>query len=68
MNGVVVWFDYERGFGFVRPSDGTRDVFVHASDVQRAGLDELLKDQRVSFDVACDRGKPRAVNLKRCPR
>ena len=62
--GKVKWFDSRKGFGFIDPDDGEPDVFVHISDVQRAGLSTLNEGQRVSFDIAQDRGKTHAANLK----
>ena len=61
--GKVKWFNEQKGFGFIQ-SDGGQDVFVHISDVQRAGLSGLNEGQRVSFDIAQDRGKTHAANLK----
>jgi cold shock protein len=64
--GTVKFFNNEKGFGFIRPDDGSRDVFVHVSAVTRSGLTTLSEGQRVSFDVEPDqRGKgPKAVNLQ----
>jgi CspA family cold shock protein len=65
--GTVKFFNNEKGFGFIRPDDGSRDVFVHVSAVTSSGLGSLTEGQRVSFDVEPDkRGKgPKAVNLGR---
>jgi cold shock protein len=62
--GTVKWFNSQKGFGFIQPSDGTSDVFVHISAVERAGLSTLNEGQRVSFDVTKERGKSAATNLK----
>ena len=63
--GIVRFFDTIRGFGFIRPDDGAKDVFVHISAVQQAGLDKLKDNQKVSFDVQKgNNGKFFAVNLK----
>jgi CspA family cold shock protein len=62
--GKVKWFDSRKGFGFIQPDGGGPDMFVHISDVQRAGLSTLNEGQRVSFDIAQDRGKTHAANLK----
>ena len=62
--GKVKWFDPAKGFGFIRSDGGGPDVFVHISDVQRAGLSTLNEGERVSFDIAQDRGKTHAANLK----
>ena len=63
--GVVKFFNAERGYGFVKPDDGGRDVFVHITAVERAGLKSLNEGQRITFDVEPDKkGKgPKAVNL-----
>jgi cold shock protein len=62
--GTVKFFNTQKGFGFITPTDGSRDVFVHISAVQRAGLDTLVEGQRVSFEVVTERGKQAAGNLK----
>ena len=63
--GVVKFFNGERGYGFIKPDDGGRDVFVHITAVERAGLKALNEGQSISFDVEPDKkGKgPKAVNL-----
>jgi CspA family cold shock protein len=60
----VKWFSTERGFGFIGPDDGGKDVFVHISAVQRAGLDHLPLGSKVTFDIVESRGKPVADNLR----
>ncbi|HVY04032.1 MAG TPA: cold-shock protein [Caulobacterales bacterium] len=62
--GTVKWFNSQKGFGFIQPSDGSKDVFVHISAVERAGLNSLNEGQKVSFDVVTERGKQAAGNLK----
>lgn len=62
--GTVKWFNPTKGFGFIMPSDGSKDVFVHISAVERAGLSTLQEGQEVSFDVVTERGKTAAGNLK----
>jgi CspA family cold shock protein len=62
--GTVKWFNTQKGFGFIQPDDGGKDVFVHISAVQRAGLQSLNEGQKVSFDIATERGKAAAANLK----
>ena len=63
--GTVKFFNSERGYGFIKPDDGGRDVFVHITAVERAGMKSLNEGQRISFDVEPDKkGKgPKAVNL-----
>ena len=63
-NGTVKWFNSQKGFGFIQPSDGGKDVFVHISAVERAGLSGLNEGQKVSYDVVTERGKSAAGNLK----
>ena len=65
-NGTVKWFNSQKGFGFIQPDDGGKDVFVHISAVERAGLNTLNEGQKVSFDVVTDRkrGKSSAENLR----
>ncbi len=64
--GTVKWFNSQKGFGFIQPDDGSKDVFVHISAVERAGMNGLNEGQKVSFDVVADRksGKSAAENLK----
>ena len=62
--GTVKFFNTQKGFGFIQPSDGSKDVFVHVSAVQRAGMDTLVEGQKVSYEVMTERGKPAAGNLK----
>jgi len=63
--GTVKFFNTQKGFGFIQPSDGSKDVFVHISAVERAGLYGLNEGQKVSFEVVADRktGKSSAQNL-----
>ena len=62
--GTVKFFNAAKGFGFIAPEGGDKDVFVHASAVESAGMDTLVEGQRVSFDVIEERGKLAAGNLK----
>ena len=62
--GTVKWFNATKGYGFIVPQDGGKDVFVHITAVQAAGLRGLDEGQRVSFEVAKERGKDAAVNLR----
>jgi len=63
--GTVKFFNATKGFGFITPQDGSKDVFVHISAVERAGLSTLAENQQVSFEVQKgDNGKFSAVNLK----
>jgi cold shock protein len=62
--GTVKWFNPGKGFGFIAPSDGSKDVFVHISAVEQAGLGTLAEGQKISFEVTTERGKIAATNLK----
>lgn len=62
--GTVKWFNPTKGFGFIEPDDGGKDVFVHISTVQQCGMDGLNEGQRLSFDLVTQRGKTAAGNLK----
>ncbi len=62
-NGTVKWFNTTKGYGFIQPEDGSADVFVHISAVEKAGLRSLNEGQRVGFELQKERGKTAAVNL-----
>jgi CspA family cold shock protein len=64
--GTVKWFNSTKGFGFIQPDDGGKDVFVHISAVERAGLRSLNEGQKISFELVADRktGKSSADNLQ----
>ncbi len=62
--GTVKFFNTQKGFGFIQPSDGSRDVFVHISAVERAGMGTLREGQKVSYEVVTERGKQAAANLQ----
>ena len=61
--GTVKWFNAQKGYGFIQPDDGSKDVFVHISAVESAGMRGLAEGQKVSFDLATDQGKTSATNL-----
>ena len=64
-SGTVKWFNATKGFGFIQPEDGSQDVFVHISAVERAGRTTLPEGQKVTFDIEQgQRGKSSAVNLE----
>ena len=62
--GTVKFFNTQKGFGFIQPDDGSKDVFVHISAVERAGFAGLNEGQKISSDVLQERGKSSAGNLK----
>lgn len=63
-SGTVKWFNKVKGYGFIQPGDGGKDVFVHITAVERAGMDTLVEGQRVNYDLVSERGKTAAANLK----
>jgi CspA family cold shock protein len=62
--GTVKFFNTQKGFGFITPNDGSKDVFVHISAVERAGMSTLNEGQKISYDVVNERGKNAAANLQ----
>ena len=62
--GTVKWFNPSKGYGFIKPATGDRDVFVHISAVERAGLSNLNAGQTVEYELVTNRGKTSAENLK----
>ena len=62
--GTVKWFNATKGFGFIVPQDGGKDVFVHITAVQKAGMTGLNEGQKLSYEVAMERGKAAAINLR----
>ena len=62
--GTVKFFNSQKGFGFIQPADGGKDVFVHISAVERAGLSTLNEGQIVQYEITSNRGKESAENLK----
>lgn len=62
--GTVKWFNSTKGYGFIQPQDGGKDVFVHISAVERAGLSSLNEGQQVEYEIVSSHGKSSAENLK----
>jgi CspA family cold shock protein len=62
--GTVKWFNPTKGYGFIQPQDGGRDVFVHISAVERAGLSSLNEGQTIEYEIVSNRGKASAENIK----
>jgi CspA family cold shock protein len=64
-NGTIKWFNATKGYGFIQPEDGTSDVFVHISDMQRSGIAELREGDKITYDVQRgQQGKMSACNLR----
>jgi CspA family cold shock protein len=63
-SGIVKWFNSMKGYGFIQPQSGGKDVFVHISAVEKAGLSTLNEGQTVEYEIVSDRGKESAGNLK----
>ena len=63
-NGTVKWFNAQKGYGFIQPDDGSKDVFVHISAVEKAGFTSLTEGAKVSFDIVANKGKESAENLR----
>ena len=62
--GTVKWFNPNKGFGFIEPEDGGKDVFVHVTAVEKSELDHLIEGQKIEFDVQEEKGKQSATNLR----
>ncbi|WP_137179290.1 cold-shock protein [Roseomonas sp. AR75] len=62
--GTVKWFNATKGFGFIVPQDGGKDVFVHITAVQKAGMQGLNEGQKLSYEIVMERGKAAATNLR----
>lgn len=62
--GTVKWFSDDKGYGFITPDDGSKDVFVHVSAIEKAGITNLAEGQKLSFTVQDDARGPKAVNLQ----
>ena len=62
--GTVKFFNTQKGYGFIQPDDGSKDVFVHISAVERAGMSSLMEGQKVRYEIVTERGKQAAGNLQ----
>ena len=64
-NGKIKWFNQKKGFGFIKPDDDSNDVFVHISAFEKAGIEYLNECEALSYEVASEKGRKKAVNLKK---
>ena len=64
LQGTVKWFNSTKGYGFIKPDNGDQDIFVHISAVEKAGLRSLNENQKISYDLAEEKGRKSATNLK----
>ena len=64
LTGKVKWFNYQKGYGFISPDNGTKDIFVHISAVEKCGISSLNENDKVSYDEARNNGKISAANIK----
>jgi CspA family cold shock protein len=64
LKGTVKWFDAKKGYGFIKPETGNEDIFVHISELQKAGLRTLEEKQTVEFEIATERGRKSAKDIK----
>jgi CspA family cold shock protein len=62
--GKIKWFNYQKGFGFITPDNGNRDIFVHISAVEKSGIQNMAEGMAISYDTATEKGKESAQNLK----
>jgi CspA family cold shock protein len=62
--GTVKFFNTQKGFGFIQPDDGSKDVFVHITAVEKAGMRSLMEGQKISYEIVTERGKQAAGNLQ----
>lgn len=61
--GTIKWFNFDKGYGFIKSDNGDRDIFVHISAVEKAGIANLREGDRISYEIATQKGKESAVNL-----
>ena len=64
LTGKVKWFNYQKGYGFISPDNGTKDIFVHISALEKCGISSLNENDKVSYDEARNNGKISAANIK----
>ena len=64
VKGTVKWFNTNKGYGFIEPDDGGKDVFIHISAVEKSGLKTLLENQKITLEINQDKGRSSAANIK----
>lgn len=64
ITGTVKWFDFTKGYGFIAPENGSKDVFIHRSAVEEAGLEGLKDNQKIKFEIVSNKGKQSAENIE----
>ena len=64
-NGKVKWYNSRRGYGFISPDDGGKDIFVHVSDLEKSGVNYLDEGDSIAFEIAEEKGKTKAINIKK---
>ena len=64
LTGKVKWFNFQKGYGFISPDNGTKDIFVHISAIEKSGISSLNENDKVSYDEARNNGKISAANIK----
>ena len=62
--GKVKWFNRTKGYGFIEPDDGSKDVFIHVSEIEKQGIPDLKEDQKISYKTENNKGKLSAVDIK----
>ena len=65
MKGTVKWYNARKGYGFISPDDGSNDVFVHVSDLEKSGINYLDEGDTITFEISEENGKTKATNLKK---
>lgn len=63
-NGIVKWFNSKKGYGFIQPDEGGKDIFIHISALERAGLSSLAEGQKIGYEIVSNKGRESAENIK----
>lgn len=62
--GIVKWFNFQKGYGFVKPDNANNDIFIHISELQKSGIRSLNENDRISFEIAENKGRTNAINIQ----